>query len=137
MLRRLLLTLCLLLTLASAVAWSLTYHRGCYVAGYTVTDGFAITAERGWLELWAYVHKSRHRWSVEWSAGRSYDAMRDAHWWGASDEGSGRTIFARVPLLLLTLAFALLAVWLWRRGRRLDKGKGFEVVTGEMGDGAK
>ena len=47
--------------------------------------------------------------------------MRDAQWWGASAEG--------VPLWLLTLAFALLSLWLWRRGRRREKGSGFELVT--------
>ena len=50
-----------------------------------------------------------------------------AELYGAGRMGGMRYLWVRVPLVVPTLAFALLALWLWRRGRRQATGKGFEV----------
>jgi hypothetical protein len=120
---------CLFMTAASVGLWVRSYFVKDVVG--RISSGRYIEAEnsRGWTLLTIYAPSRYGLEPVAWyhNTGPSIDYENSL---AGSQRSSGHTLtWLFVPLWFPTLTFALLALWLWRRGRRGQKGRGFPVES--------
>jgi hypothetical protein len=124
MLRRLLLTLCLFLALASAGLW---------VKSYFATDMLAYTSRpllvrvrltEGRMEIWCRCEPNRVSGRDGWALHHLPPGRGNLLDRGAANLYDLKAAWVQFPLWLPTLAFALLALWLWRRNGDRPRARG-------------